>query len=109
MFGVANQLLATLALAIGTSYIITQGMIRYCWVTIIPMIFVGITNITGGFMNLINIYIPQMLANKTIVQGTINTMLTIVILVCVLMIISEAFPKWIKINRSGVAPLTMKN
>jgi carbon starvation protein len=109
MFGVANQLLATLALAIGTSYIINRGMIRYCWITIIPMIFVGITTITGGVMNLINIYIPQMMTDKTVVQGTINTMLTVVILVCVLMIISEAIPKWIKIYRSGVAPLTMKN
>jgi ABC-type bacteriocin/lantibiotic exporter with double-glycine peptidase domain len=73
------------------------------------MIFVGITTITGGVMNLINIYIPQMMTDKTVVQGTINTMLTVVILVCVLMIISEAIPKWIKIYRSGVAPLTMKN
>ena len=52
MFGVANQLLATLALAIGTSYIINRGMIRYCWITILPMAFVGITTITGGVMNL---------------------------------------------------------
>jgi len=109
MFGVANQLLATLALAIGTSYIINRGMIRYSWSTIIPMAFVGITTITGGIMNLINIYIPQMLAEKTAVQGTINSLLTVVILACVLMIITEAIPKWIKIYRSGVAPLTMQS
>jgi len=109
MFGVANQLLATLALAIGTSYIINRGMIRYSWITIIPMAFVGVTTITGGITNLINIYIPQMLAEKTAVQGTINSLLTVVILACVLMIITEAIPKWIKIYRSGVAPLTMQS
>lgn len=109
MFGVANQLLATLALAIGTSYIINRGMIRYSWITITPMAFVGITTITGGIMNLINIYIPQMLAEKTAVQGTINSLLTVVILACVLMIITEAIPKWIKIYKSGVAPLNMEN
>jgi len=108
MFGVANQLLATLALAIGTSYIINRGMIRYSWITIIPMAFVGMTTITGGIMNLINIYIPQMLAEKTAVQGTINSLLTVIILGCVLMIIAEAIPKWMKIYRSGIAPLTMK-
>jgi len=108
MFGVANQLLATLALAIGTSYIINRGMIRYSWITIIPMAFVGVTTITGGIMNLINIYIPQMLAEKTAVQGTINSLLTVIILGCVLMIIAEAIPKWMKIYRSGIAPLTMK-
>jgi carbon starvation protein len=109
MFGVANQLLATLALAIGTSYIINRGMIRYSWITITPMAFVGVTTITGGITNLINIYIPQMLAEKTAVQGTINSLLTVVILACVLMIIAEAIPKWIKIYRSGVAPLTMQS
>lgn len=109
MFGVANQLLATLALAIGTSYIINRGMIRYCWITIIPMAFVGVTTITGGITNLINIYIPQMLAEKTTVQGTINSLLTIIILVCVSMIIMEAIPKWIKVYKSGVAPLSMKS
>jgi len=109
MFGVANQLLATLALAIGTSYLINRRMIRYSWITIIPMTFVGITTITGGVMNLINMYIPQMLVHKTVVQGSINTLLTVVILVCVLMIIAEAIPKWFKIYQSGVAPLNMKN
>jgi carbon starvation protein len=109
MFGVANQLLATLALAIGTSYLINRKMIRYSWITIIPMTFVGITTITGGVMNLINMYIPQMLVHKTVVQGSINTLLTVVILVCVLMIIAEAIPKWFKIYQSGVAPLNMKN
>jgi carbon starvation protein len=109
MFGVANQLLATLALAIGTSYIINRGMIRYSWITITPMAFVGVTTITGGITNMINIYIPQMMAEKTAVQGTINSLLTIIILGCVLMIITEAIPKWIKIYKSGVAPLNMEN
>ena len=109
MFGVANQLLATLALAIGTSYLINRGMIRYCWITIIPMLFVGVTTITGGVMNMLNIYIPQMLGDKTTVQGTINMALTIIILGCVLTIIAEAIPKWIKVYKTGVAPLSMKS
>ncbi|HEY5509836.1 MAG TPA: carbon starvation protein A [Prolixibacteraceae bacterium] len=108
MFGVANQLLATLALAIGTSYLINRGKIKYSFITIIPMIFVGITTITGGVMNLINIYIPQMSVAKTALPGTINSLLTIIILACVLIIIMEAIPKWIKIYRSGTAPWPMK-
>ena len=109
MFGVANQLLATLALAIGTSYLVNRGMIRYSWITILPMTFVGITTIAGGVMNLMNIYIPQLLVSKTIVVGAINSVLTIIILVCVLIIIAEAIPKWFKVWKSGIAPFTMKN
>ncbi len=101
MFGVANQLLATLALAVGTSYLINTGKRKYIWITIVPMIFVGITTITGGIMNMINIYIPQITDEKTSVQGTINTLLTTIILVCVVLIISEATHKWIRPNKKG--------
>ncbi len=96
MFGVANQLLATLALAVGTSYLINNGKRRYAWITLVPMTFVGITTITGGIMNMFNLYIPQMLEEATRIQGTINTLLTGLILICVLLIITEAIPKWIK-------------
>lgn len=99
MFGVANQLLATLALSIGTSYLINNGRRKFIWITLIPMTFVGITTITGGIMNMINIYIPQMLSPDTLVQGTINTLLTGLILICVILIIIESIPKWIRGNR----------
>ena len=94
MFGAANQLLATIALAIGTSYIINRGRAKYAWVTIIPMIFVGVTTLTAGFENITNIYWPQMFADKTHVQGTINLVLTLVIIFCVLSVLFDAIPKW---------------
>jgi carbon starvation protein len=100
MFGVANQLLATLALAVGTSYLINHGKKRYAWTTLIPMIFIGITTITGGFMNLINIYIPQIRAEKTIVQGSVNSVLTVLILVCVIAILVDVIPRWLAKARS---------
>jgi len=94
MFGVANQLLATLALAIGTSFLINHGKRKYIWVTLIPMTFVGVTTVAGGVMNMVNIYIPQIKVVQTQVQGTINTVLTTIILICVFLIISEAAKKW---------------
>jgi carbon starvation protein len=96
MFGVANQLLATLALAIGTSYLINRGKSKYAWITLIPMIFVGVTTITGGIKNLIYIYLPQVLTVNTRVQGTINMLLTLLILVCVILLILDAIPRWFK-------------
>ncbi|MBI5887762.1 MAG: carbon starvation protein A [Deltaproteobacteria bacterium] len=39
MFGVANQLLAALALCVGTTVIIKSGRARYAWVTFVPMVF----------------------------------------------------------------------
>jgi carbon starvation protein CstA len=60
------------------------------------MIFVGVTTVTGGVMNMVNIYIPQMMGEHTHTQGTINTLLTGIILICVSLIIVEASQKWVK-------------
>jgi carbon starvation protein len=96
MFGSANQLLATIALVVGTSYIINQGKKKYAWITIIPMIFVGVTTLTAGYQNVMNIYLPQILDANTRTQGIINTSLTVVIIICVFIIIFDAIPRWIK-------------
>jgi carbon starvation protein len=100
MFGTANQLLATIALAVGTSFIINRGRTKYAWVTILPMIFVGVTTITAAYLNIKNIYIPQSLETSTMVPGMINLILTLSILICVAIIFYNAVPKWIKANRN---------
>jgi len=97
MFGSANQLLATIALVVGTSYIINRGKIKYAWITILPMIFVGVTTLTAGWQNIMNIYLPQAIDVKTRVSGVINLTLTVIIVICVLIILFEAIPKWIKV------------
>lgn len=100
MFGTANQLLATVALAIGTSYIINRGKAKYAWITILPMLFVGTTTITAGMQNMINIYLPNFLNSETQVQGGINLILTLLILVCVIIILADAIPKWFKAKQA---------
>lgn len=107
MFGTANQLLATIALAIGTSFIINRGRIKYAWVTLVPMIFVGITTLTAAFLNIKNIYIPQCRAPETIVPGIINLVLTCSIILSVFIILSNAIPQWIR--AISVKPLAAKS
>ena len=103
MFGAANQLLATIALAIGTSFIINRGRKKYAWVTILPMIFVGVTTMTAAFYNIFNIYLPQAKASATQVTGLINLGLTLSILVSVVIIFYNAVPKWISAFRLSEA------
>jgi carbon starvation protein len=95
MFGAANQLLATIALAIGTSFIINRGRARYAWVTIVPMIFVGITTATAAVLNIKNIYIPQIVDAASRIPGLINLILTVCIIVSVIIIFVNAVPRWI--------------
>lgn len=95
MFGTANQLLATIALAIGTSFIINRGRKKYAWVTIIPMVFVGVTTMTAAFLNIRNIYLPQVNEASSLVPGLINLILTVTIMISVLIIFYNAVPRWI--------------
>jgi carbon starvation protein len=94
MFGTANQLLATIALTVGTSFIINRGRQKYAWVTILPMVFVGVTTMTAAYLNIKNIYIPQVKEATTIVPGLINLILTVSIMICVVIIVYNAVPKW---------------
>ena len=58
MFGTGNQLLATIALAVGTTFLINMGKAKYAWITAIPMCFVGITTLSAGVLSIKTIYWP---------------------------------------------------
>jgi len=105
MFGTANQLLATIALAIGTSFIINRGRVKYAWVTILPMIFVGVTTLTAAFLNIKNIYLSQVYVKETLVPGVINLALTVAIIICVFVILFNAVPGWIRAISGKNVPL----
>lgn len=49
MFGVANQLLAALALSVGTTIIIKMGKVRYAWTTAVPMVFMFVMTLTASW------------------------------------------------------------
>jgi carbon starvation protein len=99
MFGTANQLLGTIALAIGTSYIINHSKPKYAWITIVPMTFVGITTMTAGFLNIKNLFIPQVIEASTRVQGMVNLVLTVIIMASLVIILVDAVPRWIRAGK----------
>ena len=49
MFGIANQMLAVIALAVVTTVMINAGRGRYAPLTILPMLFVITTTLTAGY------------------------------------------------------------
>lgn len=60
IFGVSNQLLATLAMAIGSNMILRRSKkLSYAMTTFIPMIFMGITSSTAGYQQVVNTYWPH--------------------------------------------------
>ena len=102
MFGTANQLLAGVALAVATSAIINTGKVRYVWVTLVPMLFVSITTLTAGWLNIIDNFMPLTTNPQTAMQGYINSILTAVIMVCAIVILVEAFRRWYRVLAQGL-------
>jgi carbon starvation protein len=92
MFGIANQLLATAALAIATMVIVNAGRARYAWVTVGPMTFVATTTISAGVLSIRDNFWPMAVGADPALrlQGYVNTTLTVIMLCCVAVILSAA-------------------
>ena len=83
LFGVANQTLAAIAFAIGTSVLIEIGKKKYTPITILPMIFIAITTMTASIENIFGNYIPNGKTTLTILSFIIMIMLVVIVVECV--------------------------
>jgi carbon starvation protein len=95
MFGVANQLLATLALAIGTTVLIKMKKARYIAITLAPMSFMAIMTLTasyqlvGRFWSLAAIGTP-----KEAFTYRIDAVLVLVMAGLAVLILADSLLKW---------------
>jgi carbon starvation protein len=105
MFGIANQLLASVGLAVGTTIIINMGKARYAWVTAVPLSFVSVTTLTAGVMSVRDNFWPMAIGPDASrhFQGYINTVLTIVMMVCVVIIMVNAMWRCTQVLRGRIS------
>ena len=106
MFGIANQLLAAVALCVATTIIINSGKAKYAWVTILPLVFVSTTTLVAGFQSITDIFWPLAQKPETATQGLINTSLTVIIMVAAIVIMIDSVRRWLGTpNQPQISPL----
>lgn len=102
MFGIANQLLAAVALCVATTVIINSGRVRYAWTTIVPLTFVATTTLVAGWMSITDNFWPLSQKPETAVQGYINTALTAVLMAASIVILVDSIRRWTRGRRAPV-------
>jgi len=107
MFGVANQLLAVVALSVATTAIVNSGRARYAWVTVLPMGFVATTTTTAGFLEITGKFARMARNPETFLKGWLNIGLTATLLTLVAIILVAAVSKWVAALRAGKAAVAI--
>ena len=108
MFGVANQLLGSVALAVGTSILINSGKARYAWVTAGPLVFLGTNTLYGGFLSVRDNYYPLAMGLDPArnFEGWVLTICTSIMMVLALIVLGSAIHNWGTVLSGGAPPVT---
>ena len=95
MFGMANQLLAVIALAVVTTILFNTGRGRYAAVTLLPMLFVATTTTTTAYYEIYGRFWKKMVLGTEPARGWLNIGLTVLLLACVVVIVASAVARWV--------------
>ena len=90
LFGVSNQLLGTMTLAVSTTIIMRLGKKRYAWVTGVPTILMAIVAVAADIENVFFNYIP---AGKWILVA-----FSVAMFIMILVVLVEAIRSWIRLS-----------
>ena len=104
LFGTGNQLLATIALAVSTTFLINMGKARYAWITFLPMCFVGVTTLSAGVLSIQNIFWPLRLKPGMGFTGYLDTTLMVIFITGVVLVLIDSFRRWIMVLNGAPVP-----
>lgn len=105
LFGIANQLLATVALCVATTIIIKMGRARYAWVTLMPMAWLVTVTFTASWHKVFDanprlgfLAHARTVANaRLIFNDHMDAWFTGVLILMVTLILFESAKEWVRV------------
>jgi carbon starvation protein len=104
LFGTANQLLATIALAVCTTFLVNMGKTKYVCVTAVPMCFLAVTTLTAGVQGIRNIFWPLTQQPGKEFTGYLDSTLMSIFIVGVVLVLVETVRRCWKTLRGEPIP-----
>ena len=131
LFGISNQLLATVALCVGTTVIVKMGKAKYAFVTIIPLVWLVIVTSSAGLLKIFSSD-PKLgfLSHARLIEGQIaagtlpaniktleaaqrmifndrlDAAVAAFFLVSVVVILTASIIEWVKVMNGSQAPVS---
>jgi carbon starvation protein len=103
MFGIANQLLAVIALSLVTTLLVNTGRGKYAPVTVLPMLFVIATTMTAGVQMCSGKFIDLMRQGQ-VLTGALSLIMTVFVITCVATLLILAVSRWVLVAK-GIVPV----
>jgi carbon starvation protein len=118
LFGIANQLLAAVALCVATTVVIKMGKLRYAWVPVIPLVWLNAATLTAGWQKVFSddpklgfLAHARTLADSTapgaarmIFNDRLDAGLALFFMAVVLVVLAASIREWVLVASKRKAP-----
>jgi carbon starvation protein len=118
LFGIANQLLAAVALCVATTILINMDKLRHAWVTLVPLVWLAAATLTAGYQKVFSplpglgfLAHARSLANSTspnaarmIFNDRLDAALALFFMAVVLVVIAASAREWWMVISGRKAP-----
>jgi carbon starvation protein len=119
LFGIANQLLAAVALCVATTILVKMGKLRHAWTTLLPLTWLATATLTAGYQKVFSdspalgfLAHARSLANsvdpnsaRMILNDRVNATLSLFFMIIVVVVIAACAREWILVATRKKTPV----